>query len=213
MRKTGLILLSLVASACGIRVASTPLPTLTPTTSVTEAPQIPTYIIDNRQSIIDYIATGPLNITIPGTFSLKGHSVRLVPEGDGYRIKIDALIDGNSVTAVNGLVRDALRASLEVDKYPFGRFIADSKEIVRPAAMPMPFTAAGTVELHGRTRTVEIPITITITDGKLTATLETRLDLLDYEVNVPTAIMSSKVTFKAAIVALQESAIDPSPTP
>ena len=213
MRKTRFILLSLVVSGCGVPITSTPLPTLTPTVSVTEAPEIPTYIIDNSQSIINYIATGPLNITIPGTFSMKGSTVRLVPEGEGYRIKIDALIDGNSVTAVNGLVRDALRASLEVDKYPFGHFLADSKEIVRPGTSPTPFTASGTLELHGRTRTVEIPIMMAINDGKLTANLETRLDLLDYEVNVPTAIMNSKVTFKAAIVALQEPVAHPSPTP
>jgi hypothetical protein len=110
-RKIGLmaLLVTILASACGANVTSTPLPTLTPTSAATEAPKIPTYVIDNAHSIINYVATGPFNITFPGTFSLKGNTVRLVPEGNGYRIKLDGVIDGESVTAVNGLVRDAHR--------------------------------------------------------------------------------------------------------
>ncbi len=208
-----LMALALAVSACGVHVTSTPLPTLTPTAPATQALQIPTYLIDDRQSIVNYVATGAFNISIPGTFDMHGKTVRLVPEGDGYRIKIDAWIDGNSVTAVNGLVRNALRANLEVDKYPFGHFIADSKEvvskeIVKPGAKPVRFTASGTLELHGRTRTVEMVILIAISEGRLTASLETPIDLLDYEVNVPTAIMNSKVVFKAAIVALRATAND-----
>jgi polyisoprenoid-binding protein YceI len=116
------------------------------------------------------------------------------------------------VTAVNGLVRDALRSNLEVDKYPFGHFVADSREIVKPGSQSTTITASGTLELHGRTRTVEIPVTVTLDASKLTATLETSVDLLDYEVNVPTALMNSKVTFKAAIVAVQVPATDPAST-
>jgi polyisoprenoid-binding protein YceI len=210
LRKISLIGLALVICACGVRVTSTPLPTLTPTVPATDASQIPSYTIDDKQSIINYVATGPLNISLPGTFRTQGKTVLLVPEGESYRIKIDTLIDGNSVTAVNGIVRDALRSNLEVDKYPFGHFIADSKEIVKLGPKPTTFTASGTLELHGHTRTVEIPISATLDGAKMTATLETSVDLLDYEVNVPTAIMNSKVTFKAAIVAVQAPAANPS---
>jgi hypothetical protein len=84
--------------------------------------------------------------------------------------------------------------------------IADSKEILKPGATPIPFTASGTLQLHGRTRTVELTLIVTLADGKLTLSGETGLDLLDYAVNVPTAVMNSKITFKANIVALDSSA-------
>ena len=211
IRKTDILigllaaLTGLLISACGATVTSTPLPTLTPTVAATEIPQTPTYAIDNAGSVINYVATGPFNISFPGTFSMKGNTVRLVPEGDGYRLKLDGVIDGESVTAVNGLVRDALRGNLELDKYPYGYFIADSKEIVKPGPTPTQFTASGTLQLHGRTRTVELALTVTLKDGKLTLTGETGLDLLDYEVKVPTAVMNSKITFKANIVALESA--------
>jgi hypothetical protein len=196
-----ILLLPLLLTACSARPTSTPAPTLTPTIAATEVPKIPIYQLNTKQSVINYLATGALNITFPGTFSLKGNTVRLVPEGNGYRVKIDMVIDGDSVTAVNDLVKNALKGNLETDKYPNGYFIADSKEIVNLSAAPVTCTLSGTLELHGRKKIFEMPITLSLQGDKLTGSGQTSLDLLDYEVSVPTAIMNSKITFKASIVA------------
>jgi polyisoprenoid-binding protein YceI len=195
------MLLALFATACGASPTLTPLPTLTPTAVLTPAPQTVEYSLNNDQSIINYLATGAFNIQIPGTFKLMGQTVKFVPEGDGYRVKIDVIIDGKSVTAVNGLVHDALYSNLELDKYPTGHFVADSLEIVKLGKEPITFTASGNLELHGRMRPVKMPITLILDDSGVHANGETMLDLLDFEVNVPTAIMNSKITFKAVIVA------------
>lgn len=177
------------------------IPSETPTTAPTDIPAGPIYTLDTRQSILDYVAYGPLGIQFPGTFSLTGNTVQFVPDGDAYRAKVDLMIDGNSVTAVNDLVKNALKGNLEVDKYPFGYCIAASKETVTLGDVPIKMTVSGTLELHGRKRDFELPITMTVKDGKLSASGETTLDLLDYQINVPTAIMNSKIKFKATIIA------------
>jgi polyisoprenoid-binding protein YceI len=198
-------LLWLIAG-CAARPTPTPQPTLTPTPPATTVPQTPRYQIDPAASIIRYQATGALNLQLPGTFGVTGDAIILVPEGGAYRVKLDVVIDGTSVTAVNGLVRDALYNNLEVNKYPTARVVADSVELVTLTDGPIPFTASGTLTLHGVTRTIQLPIIMTISDGVLTANGETTLDLLDYAVNVPTAVMSSTITFKAEIRATEQVA-------
>ena len=200
-------LLMLGVSACGGSPTATPTqpptasPTPLPTATLTPQPDSPIYIVDTAASTIDYVATGAFGIQLPGKFSLLGNTVGLVPDGDGFRVKIDILIDGNSVTAINGLVRDALRGSLEVSKFPTGHFVAESKETIKPEADAVKITASGTLELHGQTKPIEMEITLSVKDGKLDGVGQTQVDLLDFGVNVPTAVLSSKVTFKATIVA------------
>lgn len=201
-----------LCAGCAARPTPTPQLTLTPTPPATAVPQTPRYQIDPIASIIRYQATGALNIQLPGTFGVTGDAVLLVPEIGGYRVKLDVVIDGNTVTAVNGLVRDALYNNLEVSKYPTARVVADSVELVTLTDGAIPFTASGSLTLHGVTRTIQLPITMTIRDGVLTASGETTLDLLDYDVNVPTAVMSSTITFIAEIRATEqitEAAITP----
>lgn len=178
----------------------TPPPTPLPTSTPTPAPESHVFTVDDGASTIDYLATGAFGIQLPGNFSLLGNAVSLVADGDGFRVKIDVLIDGDSVTAVNGLVRDALRGSLEVTKFPTGHFIAVSKEVIKPGADALTVTVSGTLELHGQSKAVQMDITLTVKDGKLTGIGQTDVDLLDYGVNVPTAILNSKVTFKATII-------------
>jgi polyisoprenoid-binding protein YceI len=199
IRLFSLLMTGLLAIGCAARPTPTAAPTLTPT-AATEAPDFPRYAIQPQRSIINYLATGALNLQLPGTFGVIGNDVQLVPEGDGYRVKIDVVIDGKSVTAVNDLIRSVLVINLEVDRFPTARFVADSVELIALSDGAIPFTASGTLTLHGQVRSIRMPIRMTVIDGLLTATGETRLDLLDYGVNVPTAIMNSTITFKATII-------------
>jgi polyisoprenoid-binding protein YceI len=198
------LLFSLVfLSACG---AATPTPTPAPTlTAIPTTVNNVVFQLQNDKSIIDYVAYGALSINLPGTFALNGRSIQFVPDKDGYRIKMDVVIDGASVTAVNDLVKNALKGNLEVDKYPNGYFEADSAEIIKYDQQSYDITAAGTLTLHGQTRNVQMPIHVVLQNNSLKATGQMDLNLLDYNVNVPTAVMDSKVTFKATIVASCES--------
>ncbi|MBX3063224.1 MAG: YceI family protein [Anaerolineae bacterium] len=200
-----LILLTLMPASCAAQPTTTPQPTLTPTIPATPAPQMYNYAIDPAASVIDYLAIGAFNIQMPGTFKLFGNTILIVPENGKYRVKADVLIDGNSVTAINGIVRDALMNNLEVSKYPTARVILDSLELVEPDASgnlaDTAVTLSGTLDLHGVTRNITIPVTLKITNGVLSAIGETKLDLLDHKVNVPTAIMNSTITFKANLKA------------
>ncbi len=205
LRPIGIAVVLLLA-ACTPRPTPTPQPTQTPTVVATPVPESPHFRVDSRASIINYTTFGPAGLQFPGTFNTSGNAIVLVPEGEGYRVKIDVVIDGKSVTAVNGLVRGALYNGLEIDKYPFGHFVADSKQLIHLTnPEPIQFTASGTLELHGRTRQIDLPVTMTVRDGRLQAAAETTVDLLDFEVNVPTAIINSRTNFKVLIVAAQDS--------
>jgi len=191
--------------SCAARPTATPQPTLTATAPATPVPKSPLYKIDIKTSIVNYLGTGAFNIQFPGTFSLLGKQIALVPEGDGYRVKVDVIMDGNSVTAVSDLVKGAWYNNLEVSKYPTARVLIDSVELIKldTSGNEIKFTASGTLDLHGVVRNISLPLTMTIKDGKLHAVGETKIDLLDHNVNVPTAIMNSSITFKADITAME----------
>lgn len=201
----GAILSALMLAACN-PATPTPPPTATATSAptATPAPNEQRYGIDPKTSIIDYMASGALGIQFPGTFSILGDEIKLIPDGDGYQIKVTVLIDGKSVTAVNDLVKGALTANLEVDKYPTATFIAAATTPIQLMAGTQQVIAKGELTLHGETRVIEMPIAVTISGDALDQIAivgETKLDLLDYKVNVPTAILSSTITFKASLVA------------
>lgn len=195
----------MLLGACSAKPTATPQPTLTPT--VATVTQDTRYEIDTVQSIVRYNASGNGVfgvVQFPGTFKLKGGTVIFAAERGGARIKIDVSIDGDSVTAVNGLVLNALRSNLEVDKYPFGYFVADSRELVTEGSADFRIVASGSLELHGRRRNVEFPLRVRMEGDTLRAEGELPIDLLDYEVNVPTAIMNSRLSFTAQIVAVRQ---------
>jgi polyisoprenoid-binding protein YceI len=199
-------LMVLIVSACASAPAPTPTPSPAPTITPTPLPDSVVFVIQLDSSIINYDAQGPgllSGVRYPGTFSLLGDSIIFVPEGENtYRVEITAVFDGRSVTAVNGLVRDALLSNLEVDKYPTGQFVARSDEPVR-LDPTIEFTASGELTLHGRTRPVQIPFTLQLDGNTLTAQGGIELDLIDYEVFVPTAVMKSIVRFDANITAFR----------
>lgn len=197
----GLILIS----GCAARPAPTPRPTLTPTAALTPAPETPRYLIDNERSILRYTASGQGLLgfaQVPGEFKLKGRAVTLVPEVEGFRVKLDMVIDGSTATAANGLLLNTLRSILEIEIYPFAYVAADSTQIVPLTEDTLSLTLTGTLELHGRKRSLDLPITLSIKDGVLRGKGTIELDLNEYEVNVPTAIMSSRIKFEAEIVAV-----------
>lgn len=191
-------------SACAARTSPTPQPTFTPTPDVTPLPETPTYILDTGVSVFRYRAVGNGifgALQVPGTFRLKEGEVQLAPEADGYRLKVRLVIDGNSATAVDRFVLNAVKSALEVEKYPFATFAAASKEILQLSAAPIPFTVSGTLDLHGRVRQLEFPFTLTLIGDTIQGSGDLVLDLYDYDVNVPTMFIKSQLWFTVEIAA------------
>jgi polyisoprenoid-binding protein YceI len=61
-------------------------------------------------------------------------------------------------------------------------------------------TAVGTLELHGQTLPVQMPVTLAMHDGQVSASGQITLELTDYGVLVPSMI-KSKITLNAQLVA------------
>ncbi len=202
-RKLIFVVLLLLSACGGASATSTPAPTLTPIPATgTPVPDVRLFTVIDAQSIINYDATLTLGgLKIGGTFAIKGKTIKLVPQKDGFQLDIDIQIDGNSVTGANSLVVDALKRNLESDKFPYGHFLAVSQDLLKTGSTTLQTTAVGTVELHGQTRPISMPITLTLTGYQLKASGATTLDLSDFSVNVPTAIMKSVIAFKADLTA------------
>mgnify|MGYP005840302119 CR=1 FL=1 len=205
---------ALLLSACSATPTPTPAPTSpplpTPTPTPAPVPDGPRFAIDAERSTMRYLATGAglLGvIQLPGTFGLTGRLVTLSPEADGYRVHVELIIDGNSATAINGFFLSTLRSVLEIDTYPTATFTASSDQIINlsPGGGTAPFTATGILELRGRRRPLALPLNMTVQDGVMRATGQVTLDLFDYDVNVPTAIMNSRIVFVADITAREVS--------
>jgi polyisoprenoid-binding protein YceI len=208
MRYVFMIACILVLSACGTSLTSTPAPTLTPIPlSKTPAPDVRIFHVVDDQSDIKYQAILQIGgLKMDGTFSTKGKIITMVPVGEGSTLDIDIQIDGNSVTGANSLVVDALKGNLETTKFPYEHFLAKTVQPLKFGPQPVQTMAVGTIELHGQSQPIELPITVTLIDHRLTATGSTTLELLNFGVNVPTALMKSQITFQANMTSQEDEA-------
>ncbi len=201
-----LLSMTLLLNACGSTLTPTPAPTLTTIPDTPGAPNADSRLFNVQpSSLIHYQATLALGgLHMDGTFGINGKTVRLVPETGGYRLVIDVQLDGNAITGANSLVVNALKANLETDKFPYGHFSAASKDVLNITQTLIKTDLIGTLELHGQTRPIELPISFTLMDGKITASGVTTLDLQDFGVQVPTAIMKSVITFTVDLTAQEQ---------
>lgn len=211
MRRKRLLVLALIMAACGVAPAP-PVPTamltVQPTRQPTDVPVERVFAVDTEASVMRYRATGQGAlgvIHIPGTFKLAESDVVLTPQGDGYWLDVTLVIDGATATAPNGLFLNVLRAALEIERYPTATFTGRSESPVRLDDGPSHFVVTGELTLHGRTRPLSMPLTMTHTDDMLHATGEVALDLRDYEAKVPDALMASQIIFAADITSREEA--------
>lgn len=205
----GLILVVLIAGSAFALTYSPPRPT--PTTQPTLTPTVPAvaareFVISKTESRINYIIQLTTTGTrIPGTLGITGRTVRFVPEADSYRLKIDALIDGTAIKSVDSFVANTLARYLEVEKYPTAGFTGDGVTLITGEDGTFDIQASGLLELHGVKRTVTIPLKVTLQQGKLSAKGSIVLDVLDYDVRIPTVIVQSKIDFEVDVVAFDSS--------
>ncbi len=203
----------ILINACGgSSAAATTPPTLTPvlapaTAAVTLPPGSRVFAIQTASSVIHYTVTSSLaGLQAGGTFAVTGHTVTLIPEANGWQLLIDIQIDGNSATGINGLIVNALKGSLETDKFPYGYFeaTADLPAGLSDSNAPIPATAIGTVELHGQSRAVQMPITLTLSgapgSAQIVASGTATLSLPDFGVSV-LPLIKNDIAFKADLIA------------
>jgi len=175
----------------------TPIPTITPT----PAPNAQRYAADTTIPAFNYKATGIL--TIEGTFKLASGTLLMTPNGtdSSYRMRVTLIIDGNSLTAPGDFWMGLMRNVLQTSKFPTATFDGVAKDpIVFQNGTGM-FTAAGSLELRGRKRPLEIPFTITREGNTLKGTGRVSIDLGQYDIPVPTAIMSPMMQFVINVTA------------
>jgi len=195
-----LIMLIGLSACTGSTGNATAAPTLT-AVPATALPAVKTFPLDDDHSIIHFKATLSLgNIVINGTFNTKGKFFTISAQGSQTHIAIDLQIDGNSVTSPGNIGVSTLKAMLETTQFPYAHFTA-SVDIPTAdlGATPSSSNAVGTLELHGKTLPVQMPVTLAINDGQVSAGGEITLELTDYAVIVP-SLIKSKITLQADLV-------------
>ncbi len=182
---------------------ATAAPTLTaaPVQS-TPLPDIKTYVIDNDNSIIRFQSTLTVgNVIVNGTFNTKGKTLTVSTQGKQTHIDINLQIDGNSVTSPGNLGVGILKSMLDTKTFPYALLTAGvDLPTANLGATPAASTANGTLELHGRTQPVEVPVIVSMSGNQVVASGTITLELTDYGVVVP-ALIKSKITLQAEVVA------------
>ncbi len=198
------VLALLVMTACsGASNPPTATPSPTPTITPTPAANAERFETVNTAPVFNYKATGI--ITIEGSFKLVMGSLVLTPDTDPntYRLRVTLVIDGNSVTAPGDFWISLMRRVLEIDKFPTATFNGESKQPITWKDGEGTFIAAGTLELRGRKRPVEIPFQISrnAADTLLKGTGKVDIDLGQFDIPVPTALMSPLMQFVITLTA------------
>ncbi|MHB8629014.1 MAG: YceI family protein [Aggregatilineales bacterium] len=207
----GLCLTLMGACSASPAATTTAIPTATASLSATATATLPpgsrVFVIQTTSSVIHYTVTSTLaGIQVGGTFAVTGNTVTLVPEANGWRLLIDIQIDGNSATGVNGLIVNALKGSLETDKFPYGYFEASAELPVGSDSSnaPIQATASGTIGLHGMSRAVQMPISLTLSgapgSAQIVASGTATLSLPDFGVTV-LPLIKNEIAFKADLIA------------
>jgi polyisoprenoid-binding protein YceI len=161
------------------------------------------YAIDPGDSLIKYGATGILNSQYPGTFKVTGQTIAFVPEGNGYRVRLELTFDLKSATAIDSFMRNTLLNSLEVDQYPVATLSLTSNALTQTpdSLQSASFTLDGTYTLHGHQKMVELPITITTGTNSLQLEGSMIFNLSNYDVHVPPVLVQDPISFTANLSA------------
>jgi polyisoprenoid-binding protein YceI len=201
-------LLSLCISCGGNMAPTNTPPTLTPPPSPTAIPNSRPFLIDAQTSTFGYSAAGQGILSamkIEGIFKLTGNTMILVPAEDGlYHLDADWLIDVSSATAPNAMLLDTLRTVLEVSQYPNVLFVGRSTQPLSVVDGQSTVNLLGVLTLRGKSNPLTVPLMVRMEAGRLTAEGQITLDLKDFGLNVPTAIMSSTLTFTIMLQAVAQ---------
>jgi polyisoprenoid-binding protein YceI len=192
------ILSIILLVGCGTPISPTPLPG-TPTPQ--EEATLLTVWTDESTVAFTAQALGG-NLQVDGTFDARSGSITLTPEAGELRIHVYLLIDASSVTAGNVMIDEALKLGMETASHPLATFEAQSTTLVPVTEEPVTFTLAGTLTLHGQTMPVTMQVgPATVIDNHLNAQATMTIDLADYGISLPAAIVDSTIALHVTLVA------------
>lgn len=91
---------------------------------------------------------------------------------------------------------------MESDKYPKSTFkgkVTNMRDVILTKDGTYKVTVSGELTIHGVTKTVSVPGTITVRDGNATASAKFMVHLADYKIDVP-SMVADKLAKDATIV-------------
>ena len=197
-----LLLAGLLTGCAGSASSPTDAPTLTAAPATTVA-NVQSYPLDDAHSIIRYQSTLTLgNLEVDGTFNTRGKALTVSTQGSQTTVAIDLQIIGASITSPGNIGVDTFKGMLEIDKYPYAHFIASvSAPTVDLGATPAAENAVGTLEMHGQTRPIQIPVQIARVNGRVSAVGTLSLEMTDFGMVVP-GLIKSRITMTADLLSL-----------
>jgi len=151
----------------------------------------PQFHIAPSESRVWFDADAPLHSfrgqtqEISGSFTLQQTSP---PQISGAKVTINAasLKTGNSERDT-----DMHRDFLEVEKFPTIELHAVDVLTTRSTAGEASWDVVlrGRLTVHGTTRDVQVPVTVSLAPGRVTARGQVRLDMRDYNIRVPRVLL------------------------
>ncbi len=141
-------------------------------------------------------------LELQGTYGVQGGSVTLKPEESRLRIHAFLIIDTPSVTVGNAIVDEALKLGMETASFPIATFDALSTTLVPVTEQPIQFTLEGTLTLHGQTQPVVMAVgPATVIDNHLIADAAMPIDLADFGIALPEAVVDSAIQLHVTLIA------------
>ena len=185
-------------------------PAVRPTPLPTEASDTLLYVhLDESHVGFTAQALGG-SMEVAGSYDILGGNVILTPEDGQLRIRATLNIDTPSITVHNAVIDEVLRLGMEADTYPVAIFDATSTALVPVTEEEVAFILEGTLTLHGQTRAVTMTVEpATVIDNHLRSASRMTLDLADFGISMPEAMVDSTIVLDVTLVADET----PPPTP
>jgi len=146
-------------------------------------------VVPDAGSRVQFLSKAPMETFSGKTRSLQGN-VTLDPDSLGDSLRVVVEVEMASLdTGIDMRNRHMRENHLHTDQYPKAIFrggrLADLSSPQLTPGTPVTGTLAGTLELHGTTRPVEIPFEMTLAGGSLHVTCRFEISLADYGIPRP----------------------------
>ena len=132
---------------------------------------------------VEFLSNVPLH-------SFVGASDQLVGRIDLAEKTVDFYVDLNTLDTGNGKRDKDMRKTLETDEFPFAEFFGTLVTDVDPeTSMAQEVEVEGDFTIHGVTRSIRVPGTLTLQDGAMRVQASWILNLDDYNIEPPSLLI------------------------
>ena len=132
---------------------------------------------------VEFLSNVPLH-------SFTGESEMLVGRVDLEANTVDFYVDLNTLDTGNGKRDKDMRKTLETEDHPFAEFFGAFASLPDPtASAPQEVVVTGDFSIHGVTRTIRVPGTVSFESGGLRVRASWSLMLDDYDIEPPSLLI------------------------